>query len=199
MESIRHLTFNLEVSTHPVYNKTATIQDLMLRIRPGGFMRKRVKVFVSYASRNKDLAVRFLEKFRDQLAPSKTYEYTFWRDTNILVGEDWHDEIQKALKKSDIGLLLVSPPFLGSPYITKHELPGFLGDRAKPVIPVMLQHIDFKRHDLKGLRSKQIFRLDSQRFKKPKAYGECTGNQRDRFVERLFTKVELKLDSLFRR
>jgi hypothetical protein len=162
-------------------------------------LRRRVKIFISYARSNRDLAGRFLDKFRDQLAPSRTYNYVFWRDTDILVGEDWHDEIQKAVRKSDVGLLLVSPAFLGSQYITRHELPRFLGDKAKPLIPVMLQHVDFERHDLKGLRRKQIFRLDSPRFRNPKSYGECIGNQRDRFVQSLFKKVELKLDSLFRR
>ncbi|MFH1314257.1 MAG: toll/interleukin-1 receptor domain-containing protein [Candidatus Eisenbacteria bacterium] len=160
-------------------------------------MRRKVRIFVSYARSNRDLAARFLDRFRDQLAPSKTYNYVFSRDTDILVGEDWHDEIQKAVKRSDVGLLLVSPAFLGSQYITKHELPKFIGDKAQPVFPVMLQPVDFERHNLKGLHRKQIFRLDSRRFRNPKAYGDCIGNQRDRFVQSLFRKIELKMDSLF--
>jgi hypothetical protein len=159
-------------------------------------MRKKIKIFVSYARANRDLATRFLEKYREQVGPSKSYKYIFWRDAGILVGERWHDEIQGALKGCDLGLLLVSPAFLGSQYIGEHELPGFVGDDARPLIPVMLQPVDFERHDLKGLKRTQIFRLDSPRFQSPKAYGDCTGRQRNRFVQELFRQVEARLDKI---
>ena len=79
--------------------------------------KKKVKVFVSYARANKELAVRFLTRFRQQVSASKRYAYAFWRDTQILVGENWNVEIQDALNPCDIGLLLISPAFLGSQYI----------------------------------------------------------------------------------
>ncbi len=158
-------------------------------------MKKRpVKFFVSYARANKALAMRFLNHFEEQAVPSRHYAYGFWRDGRILVGEDWHDEIRQALDDSQLGLLLISPAFLGSQYINEHELPIFLGRDAKPMIPVMLQPVDFERHDLKGLRDKQIFRLDGDRFKEPKAYGECSGRQRERFAAALFRQVEQRLD-----
>ena len=158
-------------------------------------MKKKIKVFVSYARANRNLATRFLEKFREQVAASKKYNYIFWQDTKILVGEEWHDEIQEALKEFDMGLLLISPAFLGSQYINKHELPKLMRS-AKLLIPIMLQQVDFERHDLKGLRRSQIFRLHSQRFQTPKAYGDCIGSQRDRFAQSLFREVELRLDKL---
>ncbi len=159
-------------------------------------MKKKIKIFVSYARANRDLAIRFLEKFREQATPSKKYKYIFWRDTEILVGEKWHDEIQAALIECNLGLLLVSPAFLGSQYIDKHELPKFVGSDGKPLIPIMLQPVDFERHDLKGLQRSQIFQLDSPLFHSPKAYGECTGRQRDRFAQELFRQVESRLDKL---
>jgi hypothetical protein len=159
-------------------------------------MKKKIKVFVSYARANRDLAKRFLEKFREQVMPSKKYEYIFWADMEILVGEKWHDEIQKALAECNLGLLLVSPAFLGSQYISEHELPKFMKSDAKLLIPIMLQPVNFKLHDLKGLQRAQIFRLESPRFQSPKAYGDCTGCQRDRFVQELFSQVESRLDKL---
>ena len=159
-------------------------------------MKRRVRIFVSYARANKDLAVRFLERFREQAAPSKSYRYVFWRDAEILVGESWHEEIQAALDACDMGLILVSPAFLGSQYIDENELPRFVGSGARPVIPVMLQSVDFERHDLKGLQRAQIFRLDGPRFRAPKSYGECTGPQRDHFAQELFRQVEARLDKL---
>jgi hypothetical protein len=159
-------------------------------------MKERIRIFVSFARANKNLATRFIEKFQEQAAPSRTYRYVFWRDARILVGENWHDEIQDALKKCDMGLVLVSPAFLGSKYIQEHELPRLVGSDAKPLIPVMLQPVDFERHDLKGLEDAQLFRLDSPRFQSPKSYGECTGFQRDRFAQELFRQVEMRLDRL---
>ncbi len=159
-------------------------------------MKKKITVFVSYARANRGLATRFLKKFREQASPSKQYHYSFWRDHDILVGDQWHEAIQKAVEKCDLGLLLVSPAFLGSQYIQEHELPKFVRGGTKPVIPVMLQPIDMDRHDLKGLQGKQIFRLYRPRFSSPKAYGECSGAQRDEFALKLFGQVEARLDKV---
>lgn len=157
-------------------------------------MKKKITVFVSYARANRDLATRFLKKFKEQASPSKQYHYAFWRDNDILVGEKWHEEIQSALGECDVGLVLVSPAFLGSQYIQDHELPKFVKGKDKLVIPVLLQPIDLDRHDLKGLQQAQIFRLDRPRFAAPKAYGECSGSHRDQFALELFRQVEARLD-----
>jgi len=161
-------------------------------------MKKNITIFVSYARANRDLATRFLKKFREQAVPSKQYHYTFWRDNDILVGEKWHEEIQKALGQCDVGLVLVSPAFLGSQYIEDHELPKFVKGEDRPVIPVLLQPVDLERHDLKGLQQTQIFRLDRPRFVSPKAYGECSGSQRDQFALDLFRQVEARLDKVLK-
>jgi hypothetical protein len=162
-------------------------------------MKKKIKVFVSYARANRDLATRFLKKFKEQAAPSRQYQYVFWRDNDILVGEKWHEEVQVALAQCDMGLVLISPAFLGSQYIQDHELPKFLKSGGKPVIPVLLQPIDLDRHDLKGLQRTQIFRLDRPRLAFPKAYGECSGAQRDQFALELFRQVEARLDKMVSR
>jgi hypothetical protein len=159
-------------------------------------MKKKISVFVSYARANRDLATRFLKKFKEQAAPSRQYHYAFWRDADILVGEKWHEAIQEALAQCDVGLVLISPAFLGSQYIQDHELTKFLKSVGKSVIPVLLQPIDLDRHDLKGLQRTQIFRLDRPRFASPKAYGECSGAQRDQFALELFRQVEARLDKV---
>jgi hypothetical protein len=116
-----------------------------------------------------------------------------WRDTNLLVGVRWHDEIQQALTDCQLGLLLLSPAFLASEYITQQELPQFVGNGAKPIIPVMLKLVDLQLHDLKGLKDYQIFSLD-----RAKAFDNCTTNPiRRRFVEALFVQIERRLDRLY--
>lgn len=167
-----------------------------LKTESGDKDRKKIKFFISYASENRELATGFLEKFSVQVAPSEKYEYILWSDIKILVGETWHEEIQRALEECDLGLLLVSPEFLGSEYINKHELPKFVESDAKPLIPIMLKSV-VRGQNLKGLQRAQIFRLYSSRFKpKNKPYGDCTGLQRDRFAQELFMQVESKLDKL---
>ena len=98
-------------------------------------VKKDVKIFVSYAHRNQGLATKFIDHFKECTEPSMKYEYLWWRDEeDILVGEDWDDEIKNALGKCDIGLLLISAYFLGSSYINNIELRKL---RDKPVVPVL--------------------------------------------------------------
>ena len=156
-------------------------------------MKKRVSVFVSYAHANQELAGRFVEQFKQFTTPSKTYQYQFWRDQKLLVGENWDQEIKKALRACDLGLLLISASFLGSKYIADVEL-KYLED--KPLIPVLLWPIDLKRHDLKGLKEKQIFRFSKPGFINPKSYGQCSPKQRVEFMLALFQQVENRLDKI---
>jgi hypothetical protein len=158
--------------------------------------KKRISFFISYARANKELANRFLVKFQEQLTPSKNFEYKFWKDNEIKVGEKWHEEINRAIDNCRLGLFLVSPAFLGSQFIKKHELPKFIKSKSKAIIPIMLQPIDFERHDLKGLEKLQIFRLEGKHFQSPKAYGDCIGNQRERFVQELFKQVEDRMEKI---
>jgi hypothetical protein len=90
---------------------------------------------------------------------------------------------------------MISASFLGSRFIEDIEL-DFL--RSKPVLPVLLWPVDFKRHDLKGLNEKQIFRLDKPGLSKPKSFGECTKKQREEFMLALFQQVEYRLDKLYK-
>ncbi|MCK4801366.1 MAG: toll/interleukin-1 receptor domain-containing protein [Anaerolineales bacterium] len=156
-------------------------------------MKKPVKIFVSYAHANQELTNRFVAQFKEFTRPSKAYLYHIWRDTDLLVGENWDDEIKQALKKCDFGLLLISASFLGSKYITSVELELL---KTKSIIPVLLWPVDFNRHDLRGLEEKQIFRLHKKGFQRPKSYGECTTKQRVEFILALFQQVEKRLDKI---
>ncbi len=155
-------------------------------------MRKKVTFFVSYAHRNRALAESFLDKLIDVLAPSKRYAYVLWRDSGLILGEDWETRIAEAIDRCDFGLLLISPAFLASSFIVEKELPAFVSGE-KPAIPVMLQPVDFSLHDLKGLAKQQIFMLDHEGFKAPRAYAECRKQRRETFVLALFRAIEQKL------
>jgi hypothetical protein len=158
--------------------------------------RKEVKFFISYAHENHRLATAFINKFSRVAKPSKLYRYLLWRDVHILPGEKWKYEIEKALGECTLGLLLISVDFLGSDFITSKELTKFVGDDAKPVIPVMLLKVDLERHELKSLQEHQIYRLHKDRFDSPKAYSQCSSQQRDEFIDDFFRKVDSRLDKI---
>lgn len=154
------------------------------------------EVFVSYAHADDEYADPFLGGFREMVAPSKKYRFEFWQDHIILPGEKWVKEIRNALGRCSIGLLLVSPAFLASPFITEEELPKFVQESSKPVIPVMLRKVNLKLHDLKGLEDAQIFRLKAGP-NNYRSYAQCGSSQSSDFVYVLHEQVEARLDKLF--
>ena len=158
-----------------------------------GRLRRKITLFLSYARRDTNIE-EFLTELKALLATSKSYEYLIWKDNvNVLAGEDWNTKIQSAILECHLGLLLVSPKFLGSEYITQQELTKFVEDKRKPIIPVLFHAVDFDRMDLKGLGSFQIFALDRRGVRVP--YGKC-GQKKLDFLSNLFTELEERINSL---
>lgn len=157
-------------------------------------MKTKIQFFVSYAHADKRAVDQFLSCLKEQLAPSKHYDYVLWRDTELLAGERWDDVIQQALADCQLGLLLLSPAFLSRSYILARELPQFMESHAKPCIPVMLKSVNLERHDLAGLDAYQIFRLNNQL-----SFEDCsTARKQHEFAAALFDQIERRLDRLVR-
>ncbi len=166
-----------------------------IAVEVGG--KRRVRYFVSFAHKDKKLKDDLLGRLADVLATATNYRIEGWQDKEIELGSVWHRQIQAAINKCDFGLLLLSPAFLRSEYITNHELPSFVVDAPfhpvaqKRVAPVALKPIRFDgKMDLRGLEQRQIFHYPDGR-----AYQACRGNERkDKFVEELFAKIIEMLD-----
>ena len=109
------------------------------------------QVFISYSSNSK----KFADEVKEQLGNA---DITVWMDIKILGGDDWRAEIEEALKKSDIVLVLLDKNSVKSHYVT-YEWAFALGEKGKDsVIPLViedcdihqridknaLQHIDFR-------------------------------------------------------
>jgi hypothetical protein len=80
-------------------------------------------IFVSYSHADRD----WLKRLQTHLAPYVSGESLFlWDDTKITAGSDWAGEIDQAIAKARVVVLLVSPEFLASKYVTQVELPAIL-------------------------------------------------------------------------
>jgi serine/threonine protein kinase len=85
-------------------------------------------VFISYAHEDKC----WVDAFNEHLAPAESKGLLrVWSDARIGPGQSWRSEIGAALARSRIGLLLVTPSFIASPFIRNEELRALLAAREK--------------------------------------------------------------------
>jgi serine/threonine protein kinase len=85
------------------------------------------QVFISYA--HEDVAWR--DEFTSMLKPAiNRGSINLWSDANIPIGADWASSINDAISVASVGLLLVTPHFFDSEFITDDEL-GRLLNLAK--------------------------------------------------------------------
>ena len=99
---------------------------------------QRSTIFVSYSHVDKE---EWLPRFQAKFKPlERLAQITLWDDSQIRVGDDWYEEIDKALKCCKVAILLISDGFLSSPFITEKEFPELLtrhqqgGMRLYPVL-----------------------------------------------------------------
>jgi hypothetical protein len=120
--------------------------------------RQRKKVFISYSHKDE----KFFERLRIQLVPYERKGLVdVWDARKIKPGDQWYEEIVKALEMTKIAVLLVSADFLASDFIMKNELPPLL-EAAKSgdvrILPVILSTCSF---DVSVLSQFQAFNSPS--------------------------------------
>jgi len=99
-------------------------------------MNNKQNVFISYSRADIDS----LKRVQVHLKPfEKQGRIDLWDDTKIKAGEHWEENIEKALNKAKIAILLISADFLASDFITDNELPPLLkaAEEKKTVILIV--------------------------------------------------------------
>jgi hypothetical protein len=81
-------------------------------------------VFISYAHKDDQSWLDTLLSHLSWL--QREHGIEIWSDRDIPAGAKWHETIQTALDRAKVAVLLVSPYFLASGYITSNELPKML-------------------------------------------------------------------------
>lgn len=104
-------------------------------------------VFISYSH----IDIEYLERLKIHLRPfEKKGLVDIWSDAKIKAGEKWKEQIEKALGRSVVAILLISADFLASDFIVDNELPPLLKSaerKGKIILPVVLKPCRFTRDE----------------------------------------------------
>jgi hypothetical protein len=105
----------------------------------------RDNVFISYSHKDAD----HLDRLLVHLEPlQRKGLIKRWSDQQISPGAAWREEIASAIDKAAVAILLVSPDFLASEFISTDELPPLLRaakERGAVILPVILRPCRFTR------------------------------------------------------
>ena len=99
---------------------------------------EKIRIFISYSHADK----KWLDRLERHLKVLKRFidPIEYWDDKQLKGGDKWKVEIEKAINKANVAILLVSTDFLSSDFIATDELPPLLrkaeeeGTRILPLI-----------------------------------------------------------------
>lgn len=80
-------------------------------------------VFISYSHEDDPYRLKLVEALKPY---AKHLDIQVWDDREIRAGADWAEEIECALRRSNVAVILISPSFLASDFITGKELPQII-------------------------------------------------------------------------
>lgn len=119
-------------------------------------MSDRTDAFVSYSHADQ----QWLARLQVHLRPlERDHGLMIWADTYLRGGQRWQQEIDKALAKAKVAILLDSPDFLASDFVHNNELPPLLEAAAKDgltILSVIVSACAFHRsplHEFQAINS----------------------------------------------
>ncbi len=104
-------------------------------------------IFISYSHKD--------EPWKDRLMThlsvlEQAFELDVWEDRQIQAGDQWERDIETAMARADVALLLISAHFLTSAFIKGREVPTLLRRRADDgvrLVPIILRSCPWQRVD----------------------------------------------------
>jgi len=109
-------------------------------------------IFISYSHHDQE----WLDKVKISLIPlSRNHKLSIWSDKEISPGALWYPEIDHALAKCKIAILLVTPHFLASEFIINVELPVLLTRAKNRELTLLWIPIQHSLYDETGLEKFQ--------------------------------------------
>ncbi|MDX6444414.1 MAG: hypothetical protein QOH71_1488 [Blastocatellia bacterium] len=114
---------------------------------------RRDQVFISYSHKDS----KWLQRLQVHLRPlERAGTINRWDDTRIQPGSKWRNEIEKAIKRARVAVLLISADFLASEFVINNEVPPLLQAAAVEgamILPVIVSPCRFEKTE--GLRQFQ--------------------------------------------
>jgi len=110
-----------------------------------------------------------------------------WFDRDLELGESWERRIIDVVQRADVALLLVSPAYLASSFVSSSELPAIAArnEQGARVVPVIIAPCNWKQHPYIG--SLQAFQ-HGQELRAPTTI--TFGRQAAKLVEQLSQLIE---------
>ncbi len=117
-------------------------------------------VFISYSHKD--------EKWRERLhlflkPAEQSGSISVWDDRRIHLGDEWNTAIDEAIAQASVAVLLISPEYLASEWVSMKEIPDLLKRQQQGslrIIPILLKPCNWNEAD--WLSTIQIFPSDGK-------------------------------------
>lgn len=156
---IRNDTFRDDVDRLIAALTNVLVRSRQSTLPPAGpsteraFVVPRNRVFVSYSHQDQ----YWLDRLLIHLRPLERFgRVELWNDRQIRAGDQWGDEIAKAIRSCDAAILLVSADFMASEFIHNNELAPLLESaksRGVRIIPVLVSSSHYEDSNLHSFQA----------------------------------------------
>ena len=109
---------------------------------------KILKSFISYSNEDEKYLELIVEGLKKHSKDSKIFDWNFWDDRKISIGENWYEIIEREIFDSNFALLLISANFLASRFIKHEEFSRFLEKNREEgflIFPVLINHCNINK------------------------------------------------------
>jgi hypothetical protein len=144
-------------------------------------------IFISYSHEDDEKWLNLLKKHLKVLKKGGV-SIDYWDDTKIKIGDNWKEEIEKAINTAKVAILLISTNFLASDFVREEEIPKFLQnakDKGCTIMSLIISPCRFNE-------TKEISCFQAVNTSK-KTLEDCNNADCERIFLKLMNGIESKL------